>query len=115
MRRPSPRPGRAAFSEAQLKETIWVNRVGTFGESSAGYWCSRAGALLVRLTHYLTLPFLALWLLLYADDGLATGRGSWFDRALLLRHYVWRFWAPQLNEPRCEGESSSTGLAIAST
>ena len=83
-KKPSSRPSVAAFSEAQLKEVIRTNRVGTFGVSSAGYWWGRAGALLVRLTHYLTPPFLAVQLLLYADDGLATGRGSWFDGALLL-------------------------------
>ena len=79
-RRPPPRLGRAAFSKTQLKETIWVNRVGTFGVGSAGYWWGRAGALLVRLTHYSSPPFLAMSLPLYADNGLATGRGSWLDR-----------------------------------
>ena len=29
-----------------------------------------------------------MWLLLYADDGLVTGRGSWFDRALLLHLFI---------------------------
>ena len=77
-----PRPSRAAFSEAQLKETIWINRVGTFGVGGAGYWRGWAEALLDHLTHYLAPPFLAMRLLLYADDGLATGQGSWLDRAL---------------------------------
>jgi hypothetical protein len=45
-------PTRVAFSDSQLAEEIWVNRVGTFGVGSAGYWWGRAGALLVRLSHY---------------------------------------------------------------
>ena len=89
---PRPRqaraPPRSAFSPAQLKEEVWVNTVGTFGVSSAGYWWGRAGALVVRLTHYLTPMLLALWLLLYADDGMASGRGARYDRAILFHLFV---------------------------
>ena len=55
-------PASIPFSEAQLSEEVWLNTVGTFGVGSAGYWWGRAGALLVRLSHYpvsythLTLP-----------------------------------------------------------
>ena len=76
-------PTRVRFSESQLDETVWVNRVGTFGVGSAGYWWGRAGALLVRLSHYLAPSHLeALWLLLYADDGNAAAGGR-FETALL--------------------------------
>ena len=43
---------------------------------------------MVRLTHYLTPPLLAICLLLCTDVGLATGRGSWFDRALFLHLFI---------------------------
>ena len=57
------------FTEKQLSEEVWLNTVGTFGVCSAGYWWGRAGALLVRLSHYLPPTFLRqFWLLLYADD-----------------------------------------------
>ena len=36
-----------------LNEEIWLNTVGTFGVGSAGYWWGRAGAAVMRLTHYL--------------------------------------------------------------
>ena len=41
-----------------------------------------------RLTHYLTPRALALWTLLYADDGLVSGQGLFFDRALLLHLFI---------------------------
>ena len=82
------RPRRAHFTPAQLQEQIWINRVGTFGVGSAGYWWGRAGALLIRLSHYLTPRAMAVWLLLYADDGLVNGRSERFDRALLLHLYI---------------------------
>ena len=35
-----------------LEETLWLNKVGTFGVASAGYWWGRAGAAVMRLGHY---------------------------------------------------------------
>ena len=73
-----------AFSDSHLAEKIWVNRVGTFGVGSAGYWWGRAGALLVRLSHYYAPSTVrALWVLLYADDGKATAGGPRFELPLL--------------------------------
>ena len=43
---------------------------------------------MARLTHYLTPLLLALWLLLYADDGMASGRGARYDRAILFHLFV---------------------------
>ena len=81
-------PAQVAFSEEQLNEEVWLNLVGTFGIGSAGYWWGRAGAALVRLTHYLTPRQLQMWLLLCADDGLATAGGQWFQRPLLFHLYL---------------------------
>ena len=48
------------------EEVLWLNKVGTFGISSAAYWWGRVGALLLRLSHRL------LWTdhagFLYVDD-----------------------------------------------
>ena len=77
-------PTRVAFSDSQLAEEIWVNQVGTFGVGSAGYWWGRAGALLVRLSHYYATSTVgALWVLLYADDVKATAGGPRFELPLL--------------------------------
>ena len=37
---------------ASPDEELWLNMVGTFGVASAGYWRGRAGAAIVRLSHY---------------------------------------------------------------
>jgi hypothetical protein len=79
------RPSQITFTEAQLNEEIWLNKVGTFGVGSAGYWWGRAGALLVRLSHYYAPRQLRpLWILLYADDGKVTAGGRQFEVPLLV-------------------------------
>ena len=47
---------------------VYLNRVGTFGVSSASYWWSRAGGAWVRLAHYVIGGRAPSWLLLVADD-----------------------------------------------
>ena len=84
-----PGPDAIEFSEDQLAEEVWLNTVGTFGVGSAGYWWGRAGALLVRLSHYLPPTHLwRLWLLLYADDGMVTAGGSYFEHPLLFHLFL---------------------------
>ena len=43
---------------------------------------------MIRLTHYLAPRVLAIWLLLFADDGLGSGQGAQFNRALMLHLYI---------------------------
>ena len=93
-------PAQVAFSEEQLNEEVWLNLVGTFGIASAGYWWGRAGAALVRLTHYLTPRQLQMWLLLYADDVLATAGGPWFERPLLFHLFLLMVLGTPLKWPR---------------
>ena len=82
---PAPRPLTVHdFSETQLQESVWINMVGTFGVSCAGYWWGRAGAALLRLTHYLAGRTDAVWSMLYSDDGWITGRTAHFERGVLL-------------------------------
>ena len=57
---------------------------------SAGYCRGRAWARLVRLSHYLIPAAPSLWLLLYAGDGLVTGRSGLYDRSLLLHLFLLR-------------------------
>ena len=45
------RPSQIDFFFEQLEEEIWLNKVGTFGVGSAGYWLGRAGNALLRLVH----------------------------------------------------------------
>ena len=76
---------RADFTPEELAQDLWLNKVGTFGVSSAGYWWGRAGGALIRLTHYVNGLKHALWCLLYSDDGWSTGQGERADEALLLQ------------------------------
>ena len=61
-----------------------MNKVGTFGVSSAGYWWGRAGGAFMRVGHYLVGYENALWALLYSDDGKLTGRTDYPERGLLV-------------------------------
>ena len=55
--------------ESVLAETLWLNKVGTLGVASAGYWWGRAGACAIRLMHYMLGHDHAIRALLYSDDG----------------------------------------------
>ena len=59
-----------AFQACRLEPgSIWLNAVGTYGASSAGYWWSKlSSALLVRLFHYILSPAGDQDAPLYADD-----------------------------------------------
>ena len=67
--KPRARPKLEDLPESVLAETLWLNKAGTFGVASAGYWWGRAGACLIRLMHYLLGYDHAIWALLYSDDG----------------------------------------------
>ena len=77
-------PQASDFPEEVLEETIWLNCVGTFGVGSAGYWWGRAGACVIRLTHYLQGHDHAIWTMLYSDDGWLVGRTKRYEVGLLL-------------------------------
>ena len=83
-----PRLRKRDFSAEQLAQTVWLNTVGTFGIGSAGYWWGRAGAALVRLSHYVQGFDQALWILLYSDDGWTTGRGNFVARDLFVHLFT---------------------------
>ena len=53
--------------------TVWVNKVGTYGVGSAGYWWSRLAGACHRLGYYLLDPAGSIESLLFADDWLAVG------------------------------------------
>ena len=56
-------------------EAVYVNKVGTFGISSAAEWWSRLFGSAVRLTYLLLGGDLPVELLAYADDFEALGTG----------------------------------------
>ena len=85
---PPLRPGLEDFPDQVLDEVVWLNCAGTFDVWSACYWWGRAGAGLVRLTHYLVGHEHALWALLYSDDGGLTGRGKNFEFGLILHLFI---------------------------
>ena len=54
------------------KGHLWINKVGTYGVASAGYWWGRlAAAVLVRLPYYLVGKRWCPEFLLFADDWFA--------------------------------------------
>ena len=67
-------------------QTVYVNRVGTFGLSCASYWWTRIAACGLRLTYHLLGPNFPLDLLLYADDLEAMGRGPRGRRGIPLSY-----------------------------
>ena len=71
-----------------LKEAIWLNKVGTFGVASAGYWCGRGGACVCRLSHYVLGRAFMIWLLLYADDEWLVGRTQRYEVGLMLHVFL---------------------------
>ena len=71
-----------------LEETIWVNKVGTFGVASAGYWWGRAGAAALRFTHYLQGIAYMLWIMLYSDDEWVVGRTEHYEIRLMLHMFI---------------------------
>ena len=71
-----------------LDEEIWLNTVGTFGVGSAGYWWGRAGACVIRLSHYLQGSQHAIWTMLYSDDGWLIGRTERYEIGLILHLFI---------------------------
>ena len=62
---------------------VFINKRGTYGYSSAGYWWGRLAAATKRLIHYLQGEALAIWLLLFADDFDGQATGAEYIRKLL--------------------------------
>ena len=67
---------------------VYLNKVGTYGISSAGYWWGRVVAALHRLAISLTPHALMVWLLLFADDWLVLAGGKFFAEGLLYPVFV---------------------------
>lgn len=78
---------RSSNSESQ-KDTIWVNRVGTFGLGSIAYWWSRLAGLCGRFVSRLWLCSYA-WQMIFADDLqlLAGGADKW--HSLIIAILAW--------------------------
>ena len=64
-------------------EDIYFHTRGTFGIGSAAYWWQRLASTVVRSAHRLGGDLLALWHLLFADDGWLTATGKMFWQKLL--------------------------------
>ena len=79
--------GLQAFSLDDPDE-VFVHRRGTFGIASAGYWWARVASGAVRLCHALADCDLAVYHLLYSDDGWLTSMGDHFWRRMLFWLFV---------------------------
>ena len=66
------------FQACRLRKGhVWVNKVGTYGVASAGYWWGRlAAAILVRLPYYMIGSRWSPEFLLFADDWFAQGAAA---------------------------------------
>ena len=71
-----------------LDETIWVNKVGTFGVASAGYWLGFAGACVSKQSHYCLGDLHMLWLMLYTNDEWLVGRSKRYEVVLIPHVFV---------------------------
>ena len=69
-------------------DVLYVNTVGTFGVSSAGYWWSRLAALPLGVICVLVGADHPAYILLFSDDGFITGVGPAFYKAILLLFLV---------------------------
>ena len=76
------------FTAEELAEVVYLNCVGTFGVTSAGYWWGRAAGAIIRLTHYALGHEDALWALIYSDDGILMSGSEWKERSLILHLFV---------------------------
>ena len=74
---------RVSTGELTEESEVWINKVGTFGVGSAAYWFGRVMSVAVRVVHYLLGSRHALWLLMYADDGLFVASGPSFAERIL--------------------------------
>ena len=86
--KPRARPRIEDLPQSVLDGTVWLNKVGTFGVASAGYWWGHAGACILRLVHYLLGYDMPLWALLYLDDGWFVGRSERYEYDLLMALYI---------------------------
>lgn len=71
-----------------MREKVYLNCVGTFGVTSAGYWRGRAGGAIVRLTHYLLSHEHTLWVWLYSDNGMIASGSEQKELGLLPHMFV---------------------------
>ena len=65
----------------------FINKVGTFGVSSASYWWGRHAAAIQRAGLKIVSAAWALWVLPVADDYDLTGEGNTYKEAML--GFVW--------------------------
>ena len=79
---------KSGFTGDVLNETVWLNTVGMFGVGSAGHYCRRAGAAVMRLTHYFQAWEHMLRSMLYSDANWITADGDHLDRDLVFQLMV---------------------------
>ena len=81
----------------QIREggDVYINKVGTFGVSSASYWWGRLAAAIQRAGLKIVSAAWALWAMLFADDCDLTGEGSTYKEAMLC--FIW--WLVVLGVP----------------
>ena len=86
---------------------VWLNRVGTFGVGTAGYWWQRLASVVARIAWAFVLPAEEIWQLVYADDLLwsASGPRKFDNLALML--FVWALLGAPFSWRKCRG-----GLAL---
>ena len=69
-------------------ETVWINRVGTFGVGSAAYWWAKLAGALVRCVYGILGADWPLELLLYADDLEMAATSAREREAVVLAIYI---------------------------
>ena len=85
-----------------VQETLWINKVGTFGFTCASYWWGRLAA---GITRFVIRFFFQRWLiqLLFADDDRLQGNGPSKYKDILLALFLWVLVGTPLSWHKCRG------------
>ena len=88
---------------------IYLNKVGTFGFSSAGHWWGRLAGMLGRGAHYLLGHELACWMLIFADDGKALMPANLFQKIAPILFAFYASLGFNIKWPKIRGAYNSSG------
>ena len=80
--------GYLACRVSDADQSIFINKVGTFGIGSAAYWWGRIFAAVGRATFYLLGPYWPVELLAFADDLEAIGVGANGREAVVMSYLI---------------------------
>ena len=100
-------------SEGELSEELLVNTVATLGIGSAFCWWGESGGSFGTIDALHPHRQLAVWLVLYSDNCLATARGLDFERPLLFHLFLFSIFGTPFNCPKDRGVTQLEWIGFA--